>query len=307
MSSPMVSIFVTSYNHSKYILETLESIRNQTYTNFELILVDDFSKDDSVEIIDNWIEKNNIKCTFIKHKVNIGICKTLNEILKIIKGKYLAGCASDDIWLPNKLEKHVKALEQSDERIILIFSDALLINSEGELYQNRFIAYNKTYLSLKSGNFYNELIEGNFIPAMSVVYKTELLKKFGTWDENLSFEDYDMWLRLAKQYNFLYDAEPTVKYRLHETNLSKTLDSWFRSGFLIYLKHLDNDRINYLCIKSLKDLYKENNKDLRYYSNLYFEKKEPSDFMLKCIKANIPYFFYKRINSVNSRVKRFIK
>lgn len=304
---PLVTVFVPSCNHEKYVLETLESIKNQTYKNYELIIIDDFSTDNTVAIIDKWINENKFQCKFIKHSYNQGIIRTMNEFLENAKGKYYSGCASDDIWLPEKLEKQVKMLELSDENTALVFSDALLINSEGELYQNKFIAYHRQYLSLKSGNFFNELILGNFIPAMTVTLKTDIIRKIGNWDENLTYEDYDMWLRLASKYNFIYDEQPTAKYRLHNANLHNSIPDFSKSNFLIFLKHIENEYANSFCENHLKSLYINNKKELRDFSKLYFEKKFPSDFMLKCIKSNVPYIIFRIIRLVAIILKKCLK
>src|SRR6202022_442605 len=100
MGQPLVSTIVLSYNHSRYVLETLESVRAQTYKTTQLIIVDDCSTDNSLLIFEHWLRENNLTCTFIRHKENLGICKSLNEALVVSTGKYVSTIASDDLWLP---------------------------------------------------------------------------------------------------------------------------------------------------------------------------------------------------------------
>ncbi|KAB2868378.1 MAG: glycosyltransferase, partial [Bacteroidales bacterium] len=202
---PMVSVLALCYNHSDYLALTLDSIVKQTYTNIQLIIIDDCSQDNSVEVITRFIEDKEIECVFIKHTENKGICKSLNEAIDFIEGKYYHLIACDDILMHNTIERHVSLLENSESNVAVVYSDAILINEKGEFYDNRFIAYHKSYLNAPSGFIFEELINGNFIPAMTVTYKSSALREIGFWDETLVYEDYDMWLRLSRKYKFLFD------------------------------------------------------------------------------------------------------
>src|SRR4030088_2033773 len=91
----LVSTIVLSYNHCKYVLETLESVKAQTYQPTQLIILDDCSEDDSGAVIERWIQESNVDCTFIRHQKNQGICKSLNNALGVATGKYVSMVASD--------------------------------------------------------------------------------------------------------------------------------------------------------------------------------------------------------------------
>ena len=239
MEQPLVSILCGCYNQSKFIVESLESIKNQTYKNYEVIIWDDASTDNSVGIIENWFAANpEIAVQFIKHETNIGICKSLNECFKASKGKYIQMLALDDILLSHKLERHVEILERSKPTEALVFSDAYLIDDNSALYQNLFIAFHYHYLSLQSGNYFEILVHRNFIPAMSVLLKREVIEDVGYWDENLPFEDHDMWLRISKNYDFLFDDKISVKYRMHENNSHKKIN-FTKPIFYMLAKHLE--------------------------------------------------------------------
>src|ERR1035437_9840246 len=101
-TNPLVSMIVLSYNQCRYVLETLESVKAQTYNATQLIIVDDCSSDDSVATIEHWLQENRIHCAFIRHKENQGICKSLNDALAVANGKYISMIAADDVWLPDK-------------------------------------------------------------------------------------------------------------------------------------------------------------------------------------------------------------
>ncbi len=106
---PLISVVVTSYNYEKYILKTLESIKSQTYTNFEIIIVDDFSSDKSVEICEKFISENqDLKITLLKNETNHGQLYSMLRGLKLAKGEFVSFVDSDDILYPEFLEKHLR-------------------------------------------------------------------------------------------------------------------------------------------------------------------------------------------------------
>lgn len=291
MDQPLVSILCGCYNQSKFILESLVSINNQTYKNYEIIIWDDASTDNSVNIIENWIAKNTNKAiTFIKHEKNVGICKSLNECFNVSKGKYIQMLALDDVLLPHKLEKHVEMLENSSKKDALVFSDAYLIDDSSTSYQNNFISFHYHYLSLKSGNYFDKLVRRNFIPAMSVLLKREVIGDVGYWDENLNFEDHDMWLRIAKKYDFLFDEKISVKYRMHENNSHKKID-FVKPIFYLLSKHLDKIIVQKKLHLYLQEKYMVS--ELTDEQIIFFKHVQPNGLRDKLIKLNKGKFFYR--------------
>src|SRR6188474_3378131 len=100
-SLPLVTVFSLVYNTGKYVIEAIESVKANNYPNIQHIIIDDCSYDGvSTELVSDWIKENNYNCTFIKHEKNQGICRTLNEILRLAKGKYIFG-VSDDLIMPD--------------------------------------------------------------------------------------------------------------------------------------------------------------------------------------------------------------
>lgn len=305
---PLVSIIAACYNQARYAKETLDSIKAQTYKNIELIIWDDCSTDNSVEVIENWIRENDVNCVFLKHTRNMGICKSLNDAFSHVKGKYLQITAVDDVLLPDKIEKQVEALEQSKDKEALVFSDALLMNERSELFQNKFIARHRRYLSLESGCFFEDLLDGNFIPCMTVLYKTSCLHEVGAWDENLIYEDYDMLLRLASAYEFVFMAEPTVKYRIHDSNFHKKYENlneeMVKSQFLIYLKYENEPVAKQQLIDILLGMYSESFPNMNYYADLYFQKHAADSFLLKCIKKKRTYTHYLLLKNIRILLRK---
>ncbi len=208
---PLVSIIVPSYNHEKYIQKTIESIVNQKYKNIELIVIDDGSKDSSIQIIKKLSKLHEFK--FI-HRPNKGLSATLNEGIKLSKGKYWCVCASDDVLKLDKIDIQVDFMEKNTE-YGMCYGKVILVNDNG----------NETPLDIKHSNggwIFDDLIMGRFwIPAMSNMIRRCVFSDVGIFDENLKVEDWDMWVRIANKYQIGYIDDYLAYYRQHESNFSK--------------------------------------------------------------------------------------
>lgn len=220
---PLVSVLVGCYNHARFVIETLESVRCQTYPNIQLIIWDDKSGDQSPEMIRNWIENHNMACKFLEHSVNRGLCKSLNEALSLASGKYIAMTAADDLWLPEKIARQVNIMESSDSNVGVVYSDVFQIDEQGNALPGMFIESQRKFRNPPVGSLFDVLWEGNFIPAMSTLIRRECYNHVGNYDEDLCFEDWDMWLRISRSYQFAFDAIPSAKYRVVATSMVRTI------------------------------------------------------------------------------------
>lgn len=269
MGQPLVSIGAINYNNSKYLIETLESIKKQTYEAIELIIVDDCSTDKSVQLIDQWLLNYDKPVKFIKHKKNLGVCATCNDALKNATGKYFSLIATDDVMLPEKLNVQVSILENSLNDVAAVYSDAYLLKEDSSPRYGWFIGRTRDFEELPSGDIYVTLLEGNFIPAMSLLIKRKCLEEIGYFDETLKYEDFDMWLRLSAKYKILLSDYVSVKYRLRSNSLVHTVKSWNKDNIAIYAKHLGKSQI---ALKKMEHFvwmaYIENEKEI-------FEKLVP--------------------------------
>jgi glycosyltransferase involved in cell wall biosynthesis len=220
---PLVSAIVLCYNHARFVVEALESVRLQTYPRIQLIILDDCSKDASVSIIKNWIEQCGFDCIFLRHERNQGLCASLNHALEHAQGKYLAAFAADDLWLPNKTAYQVELLERGPEIVAVTFSDAFQINDAGARLPEAFISAHRPMPRIPTGKIFDQLWEGNFIPAMTAMIRRKCLEQVGHYDESLAYEDWDMWLRLSQRFEFLFCPEPLACYRLVGTSMVRTM------------------------------------------------------------------------------------
>lgn len=222
MSKPLVSVIACCYNHEAFLAKTLDSIVAQTYPNIELIIMEDASKDNSLELVKEWIEKQTFPCTFLPNPVNKGVCYTLNRGLKSATGKYWQAISCDDILLPDKIERQVKIMEEVSEEVTMIYADALMINREGkEIAPSLHDFFGYQWQTPE--NMLHYLIKRNSIIAPSTLMRRAHIMKLGMFDEDLCYEDWDMWLRLARAgYQFLKMEEVVLKYRYFDDSMSQS-------------------------------------------------------------------------------------
>jgi glycosyltransferase involved in cell wall biosynthesis len=301
---PLVSIIAVCYNHSKYVEETLDSILNQTYENIELIIIDSNSPDHSVEVIQNWIDRNQVECTFIKQTEPRNVCQNLNEGLRIVTGEFFQGLSCDDVLLPDKIKNQIEVFSRVDQSYALTFSDAKLIDGASKLLNKTHIETHFSGIHIESGNMFLPLLKRCYIPAMSVLIRRSALERVGNYDETLAFEDYDMWLRLARHYKFWFEAEANTLYRIHENNLTKEFKGvWASQYYLIFLKFINIPEVKQEVIQNVKMLYKlkmTNDKAI-----LDFQKRFTDEMLLQfCLRFKLPYKMYRLISIVLSPLKK---
>ena len=205
----IVSIITPCYNASKYISYTIESVLKQTYPNWELIIVDDCSTDNSSDIIKLFISIDTRIKYFKTPKPSGSPVLPRNIAIENAKGRYIAFLDSDDIWLPNKLEEQLKLFE--DQKTAIVFSNYEKINEEGER-SNRVV---------KAPSFinYNNLLKSNVIGNLTGIYDTSKVGKI--YCENIRHEDYVLWLSILKKGYIARNTNTvTALYRVRENSVS---------------------------------------------------------------------------------------
>ncbi len=221
----MVSVICLCYNQAKFVKEALNSVVNQSYKAVELIVVDDGSSDDSKAIILEWLA-NHEEIPFVNLKENLGNTSAFNQGLKLAKGKYVIDLAADDILVANRIERQVDFFERLDSKVGVIYSDANYIDPEGgALYRH----FSKTRLHPYEGEVYQKLIDTYFIPPPTMMIKKEVLDGLGGYDESLAYEDFDFWVRSARNWKYAYQSEVLTKVRLIEGSHS---DNYYGKGDL---------------------------------------------------------------------------
>ena len=205
--NPLVSIITPSYNAEKYLVQTIESVRKQSYQNWEMLIVDDYSVDRTLQIIESYCKKDD-RIKLIRLESNQGATKARNRAIKEAQGRYIAFLDSDDIWFPEKLEKQMSFLQQND--LVLSYSAYETIDAHTHYINTRNVPPVLTY---------EDMLKSNHIGNLTGIYDTNFFGK--VYLKNQGHEDYILWLELMKQIESTQGIqEPLAQYRITGTSLS---------------------------------------------------------------------------------------
>jgi len=278
MINPKVSVICTCYNHEKFVVEALNSIISQTYSNIQIIVVDDCSTDNSQHVISSWLQ-NYPDIKFIKNALNLGCTKSFNNAINYAEGDYLIDFAADDILLDNCIEEQLKAFRESTfKNLAIVYGNINLIDEN----KNLISIYYDNSQNPESGDIYKMVIgRTTKICSVASMVKKSVFDTMGGYDENLIYEDLDLWVRISRNYNFQYIPKILAQKRELPNSLSS---NFFTKGELSKQIH-----------KSTLVIF---NKIL----NLNTSKKEYSIMLkrikfesFKLIKAKEFYLFFKLI------------
>jgi glycosyltransferase involved in cell wall biosynthesis len=224
MEIPLVSVVCLCYNQESFVETAIRSVLNQSYSNIQLIVVDDASTDNSVNVIKSVITAHpSIQFLFLKE--NLGNCKAFNRGLTLAKGSFIIDLAADDLLFPNRIEKGVQVLLEKGENYGVHFSDAEVIDEHGTHLYNHSDRF--PHPSIPQGNVYKEIISRYFICPPTVMFTRQVAEVLGGYDETLSYEDFDFWIRSSRAFYYAYSAEVLVKRRISKNTLSKKQFNFF--------------------------------------------------------------------------------
>ncbi|AFY58046.1 glycosyl transferase [Rivularia sp. PCC 7116] len=274
---PCCSIIIPAYNAIKYLPATLESALRQSFTDFEVLIIDDGSYDNIVE----WAsEIKDPRVRFLSQQ-NKGVSAARNLGIKKAKGEYIAFLDADDLWEPTKLEKQLQ-LFKNNLSLGLVHTAMLIIDEQSK-------SLGRIFTSNVEGNALEKLLEQNTIVTSSVIVRHSCLQAVGNFDENLtSSEDWELWVRIASRYSIAQIKEPLVYYRQHANNTTKnwqmleqdlsSIEQVFQSvpGELSDIKKRTYAYANiYLAWKALETGYCQQaayfrNQSIKHYFNILF-------------------------------------
>ena len=252
---PLVSIALCTYNGEKYISQQLDSILNQTYSNLEIVILDDCSADGTFDIISSYGKKDHrIKC--FKNEINLGFNKNFESAIRLTTSGYIAISDQDDIWLPYKIEVLMNHIAGN----WLIFSNSSFINENNEVKDDSVLTVFSTGLSSYKG-----LLLANFVTGHTTLFKREAISYFLPFPEN---GYYDWWMGFVALYHqkIIFLNEILTHHRTHEASViqkqinsgkverqeMKAIDHML-SAFALY-KHLEDADAAF--ITRMRDAYK---------------------------------------------------
>jgi glycosyltransferase involved in cell wall biosynthesis len=215
---PLVSILIPSFNRRDYVLEALESVRLQDFSDYELIIIDDASSDGSPDVIEAWLREHAVDALFVKHEKNGGVVPLLNEFAERARGKYLTWCSCDDVWLPGKLRRQVEAIESATDDVALVCGNCERIDGQGKslgpLFADSFRFPEDPYSAI--------LATGIVVATPNSLVRKSALDAVGRWRAEYLQDDFDLWLRITRSYRTIYLPEPGVKYRQLQDSFGKS-------------------------------------------------------------------------------------
>ena len=216
----LVSVVIPTYQREEFLPETLQSVLNQTYPIFEILVVDDGSTDSTSHLVRSFRERDD-RISYL-YQTNRGHASARNKGIELSRGKYIAFLDSDDLWKPKKLEKQIEIF-QSDPEIGMIYCSGYYINEDGtrdEEMTSRSIptrVYTAADVLLRRANF--------FTPC--VMIRKECFEQTGLFDESLKFyEDIDLWFRVLMKYKVYFLDEELVILKRHKANFASTHSSY---------------------------------------------------------------------------------
>lgn len=254
---PTVSVIIHTYNNEKFIAETIESVINQTYNDYEIIVVDDGSVDGTRDALLPYMQKIRYY-----YKENGGIASAKNAGIRLSKTEFVAFLDHDDLWIPDKLKIQMECFN-TNPQVGLVYSKYTSFRNGKELRTKPDKGY--------SGWIFKDLLSKSFIQTSTVMVKRKCLDAVGPYDETFILGDeYDMFLRISKRFQCCFVDKGLTMYRVHDTNASKNDFLFDKENLGVYKKIYKNftnldekekkilrKRIAKYCVKVAKDLYNQ--------------------------------------------------
>ena len=262
MTKPKVSIIMPVLNGERYIGQAIASIVEQTFRNYELIVVDDGSTDGTAQCVQRFANKLELK--YIRHTQNQGIGRSVNDGIRHAAGEFIAFLDHDDIWLPVFLETQLAYLRQHPE-VAMVHSDFQTVDGEGNILEDS-VSSARGRIE-PSGHIFRELFLHSLVCGNTVLIRKECFEQLGTFDENLRYGDYHMWMRIGRHHRIDYTPKVLTQYRQHRTQQTRSSP----------LPGPAEDSVELQAIKSIITAYPEIRQELgaktvdRRISTLYFK------------------------------------
>ena len=282
---PLVSVIMNCHNGEEFLKDSISSVKNQTFKNWELVFFNNQSKDNS-ELLFKKIKDKRFKYFESKKLINLYHARQL--AIKKTKGKYICFLDVDDLWQKNKLKKQVSLLEKN--KADFIYSNYFILK------KNKKKLFSKK--KLPEGFITDQLLNYYFIPILTVIFKKSLLSKYKlNFDKSYKIiGDFDLFIKISKKVGFCYIHEPLATYRMHDNNFSKRFNNLYAGELKRWYKKN----------KHLFNIYKLNNflleiKYIEIKSNIYNSnfKRSLIEFIkfpicLKKLKLFILFFLPKK-------------
>lgn len=267
-----VSIIVPTFNCSRYLPQALKSILEQSVGDYEVLIVDDGSTDDTTLVVDALKEGFGDRLRYI-YQENAGLASARNTAIRYAGGEYIALLDADDLWLPRRLEMGLSVLE-NNERIGLVHADIIRFSTEG----NTLDAPERDRRLLSGRIFKHIFLRTADISCPTVLFRKSCCDRVGLFDENLSrlgCEDRDLWLRIAKLYDVHFIDEKLACYRSHSGSMSRNKEKMLRARLYVVDKHAPRGGEDILLrYRALGKIYRDRGDEMLLSEQFADAKKE---------------------------------
>ena len=216
--APVVSVIIRTYNRALLLQKAIQSVLDQTFQDFEIVVVNNYSTDNTIEVVRSFKDER-IRIINIRNEGIIA--KSHNVGLKESHGDYIAFLDDDDLWCPEKLELQVEYLRKHPQ-YYLVYSNAWSIDENG--VRKGLLLKSESF---KKGEIFEELVKSNFIPQLTVLMKKEVYETIGFFNEDPSLnlvDDFEYWLRVALHYKIGFVKEPLAMYRVHSGAMGRGIN-----------------------------------------------------------------------------------
>lgn len=269
----LVDVVIPAFNAERYIDQTLESIALQGDFVRSIIVVNDGSSDKTTQIVDAFSTKYpDLKINLVTQK-NQGLANARNTGINTASAPYIALLDSDDIWLSTKLQKQLSLFINTPiDKLGAVYCGYTLIDEKSLPIAGKNLIIHPAL----RGNVYSKLLTGNFISGSgsSILIKADVFKEVGYFDETLkASEDWDMWLRIAKEYQFDYVEESLVQIRVHDSNMQKDFSRMLASELAMLNKFEQSGIHNYFLLLKIQTILLK--KKINAQSIAGFESSQP--------------------------------
>lgn len=315
---PKISIIIPNYNHANYLQERIESVLHQSFQNFEIIILDDNSTDNSLDVINQYKNHPKVKQILTNNENSGSTFKQWNKGINYASGEWIWIAESDDFCNDDFLEKVMKPIEDN-KNIVLSYSQSTRVNSKGEI-TGSWLDWTEGLFPLFSDNFQLDgtlfiekyLFNRNVIPnASAVVFNKNAFIKAGKTDENIKYtSDWLLWMKILLQGNIAFNAKPLNHFRYHTKSVIATAtlggEKPFKRKFDIIMLQDFNSHLNGLSAVSLKSSLREKLSQLSYEEYIFSSNHNNNR---DAIKYALQHFGYsrKKIKSMVLILKHLMK
>lgn len=301
INEPLVTVLCLCYNHALFLREALDSVYHQTYTNLQVILIDNKSEDNSPKILKEYYEKYSSISQLILNDENKGNCRAINDVLSLVQGKYVVDFATDDVFCLNRLAEQVKIFQQLSDDYGLVFTNAEMIDENS---QKIGLHTDNKNIKTSTGEVYKDIVERYFLCPPTMLVKKEVFDVLQGYDENLAYEDYDFLVRASRVYKFYFLNEVLTKRRVVKNSmyslfLGKNNYKMVESTFFICEKIYRLNRTE----EENQSLVKRIHHEMKYaLKSKHYDLVEKYEVLLKKIEK--PSLAYKTLFRANKLLKK---